>query len=299
MIDVITLCALKFLSQEPIPEPLRELYQESYTCRNFRPMQNELSQDKLTNINRYFPADRATWPLIINPLESHSAQIANRWIDKGIQPGFLLPKIPNQTYRDNPNQLSKLKTLSTLGAIPIATVDNTLEQTLEATRYYWCMHGACPAGWYLTHAIDETINDTPNHFYITPQYWQNNTNLPLPDRLFTFHNAKILPWNQINPLYEINRNITSYSFVPHFQEKWSYLGIEYQYREGQLQTNFLGESLLSLGEISFWIWDRVYLTEFNIFSLINENFSWIVFLIAMINIFFLIQSAFKNRGAKK
>ena len=303
MIDVIALCAIQFLSKEPIPNMLKELYKESYSCEKFIPLQRERAIEKLENINKYFPADRPSWPLILNPLDRDSRKMATQWINYGITPGFLLPKLPDKSYINNPEQFKQIKLLRDTGAIPIATVPNTLASTLESVRYYWCMHGACPAGWYLPDGINENIRSAQDGFYITTKHWDRKQNLPLPDRMMSLDGKKILPLGQIQSIKVLNSNsinfLNSYSFVPEFKEKWEYLAVNYQYERGALHTNFLGLGILFVGEVSFWIWDRVRLIEFNVFSVINENFSWIAFFIGLVNIIFFIKSSFRKRKTKR
>ncbi len=303
MIDAIALCAIGFLSKEPIPEMLKELYKENFSCEKFEPLQRELAIEKLENINKYFPADRPLWPLIINPLDRDSGKMATLWMAYGITPGFILPKIPDKSYINNPEQFKQIKILRDTGAIPIATVANTQSSTLNAARYYWCMHGACPAGWYLPDGIKEDFRSASDGLYVSAEHWYKKQNLPLPDRIISFNGKSILPWGQIQPIKILNdvsaKNLSSlYAFTPEFKEKWEYLGVKYQYNKGYLHTSFLGSVILFVGEVSFWLWDRVSLIEFNVFSLINENFSWIAFFVGMVNIVFFIKSSFRKRKRK-
>ena len=300
MIDLIALCAIQFLSKEPIPSMLQDLYKETYSCEKFEPFQKTLSVEKLENINQYFPADRPTWPLILNPLDRESSKMATLLIDYGITPGFILPTTSDKSYLNNPKQFKQIKILRDTGAIPIATVQNTRPSTLNAARYYWCMHGACPAGWYLADGINEDFRSAPDGLYISAQHWYKKINLPIPDRVINFNKKDIIPWGQIQPIntfndISANRLSSSYNFVPEFKEKWQYLRVKYQYNKGNLHTSYLGSVILFVGEVSFWIWDRLHLVEFNIFSVINENFSWVVFFIGMLNIVFLVKSAFRKR----
>lgn len=299
MTSIVILCAVQFFSQEPIPLILEEIYKKSYSCEQFVPLQKDLVVQKLENVNRYFPAQRPSWPIIVNSLDTKNVVDIKKWIKNGIRPGFLLP----ENHLEDPHLFDQLKKLREMGAIPIATLKERKKSKLEAKRYYWCMHGVCPAGWYLPDGINETVKFLPKGLYISASHWYKKPNLPIPDRMIEFCDKNILPWNQIKVLFnteEIRKDpFVSHYFTPKINESWKWLGIEFYYTQGQLHTNFIGKIILGVGEFSFWIWDRIHLIKINFFSWINENFSWLAVAIALLNIIMLIGSIIRKKGIEK
>jgi len=298
MIGVLELCAMSFLFKEPLPHTLEEIYQVNYNCKNFIPLQKTLATDTIINVNKYFPARRASWPLITTPFDENAFQNIKEWEEKGITPGFLLPT----HHLRNIKQFKQIARLRETGAIPIVTIDNTLPKTLEAARYYWCMHGACPAGWYLPNGLDESIENAPEGLYVTATHWYKREKLPIPDRLFSFSGKEILPLKIIKTVdTQSHKNLTdqdfidSYYFTPKVDAHWQWLGVDFTYDQATLKTSAIGNFILSFGEVSFWIWDHIYPVDINLFSIINENFSWIVFIIAGINILLLFISMLRRR----
>ena len=294
MIGIVELCAIQFLAQEPIPEKLQEIYKKTYQCEKFIPLQRTLAQEKIENVNKYFPIHKSFWPLIVNPLEKDSSKLVDSWLKQGVTPGFLLPK--KITY--NLESFKKFKELYKMGAIPIATLENTSVQTMTASRYYWCMHGSCPSGWYLENGINGTIENAPKSLYISANHWINKKNLPLPDRMFQVKEKQILPWSQVKPVSSIAESSSfsnNYYFVPEHYEKWQWLGVDFVSNHNKIETTIFGNIMLIVGEASFVIWDKINSLNINIFSLINENFSWIAVFIAVLNILLMIKSIIKKR----
>jgi len=301
MTSIIVLCAIKFLTHDPIPPMLEDIYKTNYSCEKFQPLQKELATDKIENVNKYFPAKRPSWPLIINPLDQKSEQIAKEWIDEGVIPGFLLP----DKKVKNPELFQEIEKLRKAGAIPIAPLKDRLKSTLESKRYYWCMHGLCPAGWYIEDGIDEVIELLPKGLYISAPHWYEKPNLPIPDRMINLNGKEILPWTQIKVLNN-DDNKTNQSvmeersyFTPTIQEHWNWLGVDFYYKQDKIATNLIGRIMLDVGKLSFWMWDRFHLININLFSLINENFSWIAVLIAIFNIILLVISIIRRKGTAK
>ena len=294
MIGFIDLCAIRFLAQEPIPQELEVIYQQTYRCKNFKPLQKTLAKDKLENINRYFPSQKRVWPLLLNPLEEGSLQEVRLWLEKGVKPGFLLPQGRSFNYES----FEKIRNLSKIGAIPIAGLKKVSNQDMEVMRYYWCMHGSCPAGWFLESGVDQNLKALPPSLYLGTKYWKNNINLPTPDRVFKVGDKKIVPWNQIQTVRlgeeKKQQEFSSY-FTPLHNEKWQWLGVDFHYKDSGIETNIFGNIILLVGEMSFIIWDKIHPLNINIFSIINQNFSWIAVFIAGLNIFLMIKSIMKKR----
>jgi len=295
----LELCAMQFLSQDPIPSTLQEIYQQSYNCKNFTPLQKDLATDKLINVNKYFPANRPSWPVIIYPVGKHADKIALKWINYGVVPGYILPAPPMKKLED----FKEIQKLSKTGALAIATIHDTRPSTIESTRYYWCMHGNCPAAWYLPDGINETISYAPEGLYVSATHWYKEKKLPIPDRMITLDNKEILPWSQVQPLTLLadkidDRRLSSYHFTPTLKERWKWLGVPFQFKNNHLETNSLGHFMLFIGGISFWVWDRITLFSMDIFSFLNENFSWVAVFIAILNIMLLSRVLFRRKEKK-
>lgn len=297
MVDSLALCAVAFLAKEPIPQPLRHLYETTYRCNSFKPLQKNLAKEKLVRINDYFVQNNSFWPVVRYPLDDRAFASVKKWKKQGIVPGFILPRKSNQSFHNDPRKFEQLTALYNVGVLPIATVADTKKRTLESARYYWCMHGMCPVGWYLPQGIDASIYDAPEGFYVSEPYWRGDKNFPLPNALMHIGGKTVLSMSRVW-LAEITQTTRKYGVLPtryfnvNVQEKWEWLGVDYSVRNSELQSSFLGKAILAFGNFSFWLWDRIHITKVKILSSISENFSWIALVFAVVNLGVLMIASF-------
>lgn len=287
MMTTLVICAIGFISAQPIPDGLRNLYLQSYHCPSTPTVTLRPARVPLVYINSYFPAAAKEWP-VLRGGDPDLVEKAQSWILKGVQPGILLPVNAEQALR-NKSLFNRIKTAVRNGALPIAWLRAPLPRVLWAARYVWCMSGVCPAAWYLPEGLSHDQTLLPMGVYLVAPHWVGRNNLPLPYRVLRFGTQTLLPFQKLLPaaggvaaVLHVRESI--HAFTPTVSMRWKWLGVSFERDNSGLHTGVSGKVLLAVGGGSIRVWSMLKAWQGNIPMVLSENFSWLALVFGVLNL---------------
>jgi hypothetical protein len=292
---LLLLCAIEFVSLEPLPAPLMQLYADVYGCN---PATAQPAKVPLRQINRYFPARPAVWPVLDRHADPDQVR---QWRRRGVRPGVLLPV--SEGIRTGAAGIGTLRDLQAAGAIPIATLDRATPRALRAERYSWCLHGLCPPAWFLAEGLSGDLSLLPPGFYLSAPHWHGVSGLPLPNRQLTIWARTVLPLHPALPdgggaAAVIGPPLETPAYSPTLAAQWRWLGQDFTRDQTGLDTSWIGYALLGVGRLAFGFWELVEPVRLNLPALAAAGLGWLSVGLSGFNLLAVLLLVLLRMGAR-
>ncbi|OTG78483.1 hypothetical protein B9T33_14295 [Acinetobacter sp. ANC 5054] len=303
---LLNICGVIVSVQQFPDQALQQIYQQEYHCPIVQIDKNQASSNTdvhvpaqeipvqaADQINRYFPAENAWWPLYsLDQVKSNSFK---QMIARGIYPGVILPQ-ENFTW----GQYKNAKYAVLQGAIPVIEYKHTDPHYFASKAIFATALGMRPMAAYIPAGWDPNILMQPKGSYIIQHF--SNAQLPMPARAsklndLTFYNATTNTQTAsgmqiiVNPPDSLPIENIRY---PDFGIAWQFHGIPFQSNEHGIQTGIMGYALLVLSVLNIPI-DLILNTHYpNILTTMGSSISWVSLVLGVILFLVLIISIVKR-----